>query len=46
MIWFGIETQGQNLELLNKQGAEGAAKARLRQRENIVLAPSPSSRAV
>ena len=45
-IWFGIETKGQNLELLNKEGAEGAAKARQREHEDLVLAPSPSSRAV
>jgi hypothetical protein len=29
-IWLGIETKGQNLEQLNKEGAEGAAKARER----------------
>jgi MFS family permease len=27
-IWLGIEPKGQNLEQLNKEGTEGAAKAR------------------
>jgi hypothetical protein len=27
-IWLGIEPKGQNLEQLNKEGAEGAAKVR------------------
>ncbi len=29
-IWLGIEPKGQNLEELNREGAEGAAKARQR----------------
>jgi len=34
-VWMGVEPRGQNLELLNKEGAEGAAKARLRQGEDV-----------
>jgi putative MFS transporter len=34
-IWLGIETKGQNLEQLNKEGVEGADKARRRRRTGV-----------
>jgi putative MFS transporter len=36
-IWMGIEPKGQNLELLNKDGAEGAAKLRLKKGEEVLV---------
>lgn len=37
-IWLGVEPQGQNLEKLNQEGAEGAARAHQKQGEAIAVA--------
>ena len=37
-IWLGIETKGQNLEQLNKDGTEGAARARRQEAKEAVTA--------